>query len=176
MYACDACNTRKGDRCPPSEARLDGYRFYRPDEDRFSDHFVIVDIRLVHKSNTGFYTIEALDLNRHSLRKIRELRMRLSKCDRFISEGLVGLRNFKIDRLPAHIRGRANKAIKDIDKFAGTLVDKLDDLLRENAKSELVDDDPDVALRGKERQHALNCLGILYPGSWRGPRKTGRTS
>src|SRR4051794_36398673 len=39
MYACDECNSRKGDRCPPESARKDGYRFFCADLDEFLDHF-----------------------------------------------------------------------------------------------------------------------------------------
>lgn len=33
MYACDECNTRKGDRYPPTSAQTNGIRFFRPDQD-----------------------------------------------------------------------------------------------------------------------------------------------
>jgi 5-methylcytosine-specific restriction endonuclease McrA len=37
MYTCDQCNTQKGDRYPPPPARLNGHRFFRPDQDIFQE-------------------------------------------------------------------------------------------------------------------------------------------
>ena len=81
MYCCDECNKRKGDRCPPAEAREAGYRFFRPDQDRHREHFQRSGVRLTPSSSTGSYSIDALDLNRRALRKIRELRGRLERCE-----------------------------------------------------------------------------------------------
>jgi hypothetical protein len=80
MYSCDECNLRKGDRSPPPQARADGYRFFRPDRDLHEDHFRESARRLQGKSNVGHYSVEALDLNRLSLRRLREIRERLTEC------------------------------------------------------------------------------------------------
>jgi 5-methylcytosine-specific restriction endonuclease McrA len=50
MYACGVCNQRKGDRCPPSEARADGHRFFRADADVRSDHFEFVGAEVESKT------------------------------------------------------------------------------------------------------------------------------
>jgi uncharacterized protein (TIGR02646 family) len=78
MYSCDQCNTLKGDRCPPASARADGYRFFRPDHDIYQEHFQNNGIRIESTSNVGYYSIQALDLNRLALRRLREIRERLS--------------------------------------------------------------------------------------------------
>ena len=80
MYACDPCNTRKGDRYPPPAARAEGVRFFRPDEDVHSHHFELTGKRLRGKSKTGDYTIDALDLNRYMLNRLREIRIRQNRC------------------------------------------------------------------------------------------------
>lgn len=74
MYSCDECNSRKGDRCPPPEARLQDTRFFRPDSDIRSEHFKYQANNLAGLSNVGYYTIAALDLNRQALKRLRELR------------------------------------------------------------------------------------------------------
>ncbi len=38
MYACDECNKRKGDRSPPPDARANGFRFMRSDQDFRDEH------------------------------------------------------------------------------------------------------------------------------------------
>jgi hypothetical protein len=175
MYACDPCNTLKGDRCPPAEARVAGLRFFRPDSDWFADHFRLVDIRLVAESRTGWFTIEALDLNRQSLRRLREFRRRLADCDKLVSEGVLGLRHFHIDQLPPHVRGRANGAIKKVNDVAERLSDELDELLRKNARSALIDEDPEADNRADARATALRSWNALYPGNWRAPRSSRKT-
>jgi 5-methylcytosine-specific restriction endonuclease McrA len=171
MYACDVCNIRKGDRYPPVEARKGGHRFFRPDQDIRSDHFERSEIYLREKSNVGYYTIQALDLNRASLRRVRELRARLSECDQYIVEGITALRAFPADTLPTEIRAKALRKIKEAMNVAEDLSAAIDSVLRDFAKSPLVDPDGDAEERAKERAKQLQELEAMYPGSWRAPRK-----
>lgn len=171
MYSCDECNIRKGNRSPPLAARLDGYRFFRPDEDKFQDHFTLSGIRLNYLSNTGFYTIEALDLNRLSLRRIREYRTRLRECDREVADGIIGLARVHIDRLPRPIRYKAVEAIRKAAAVATRFGEEIDAILREHARSPLIDEDPEAAERARARAASLKSIEPLYPGTWRRPRR-----
>jgi HNH endonuclease len=172
MYTCDQCNMRKGDRYPPPAARLNGHRFFRPDQDFFQEHFHKNGIRLESKSNVGNFSIETLDLNRLALRRLRDLRERLIKCDRVVAEGILGLRNLHIDQLPQSIKGKAARAVSNVSKVADQIADDIDALLREHARSPLVDPDPEADARAKERATKLKNLEALYPGGWRAPRKS----
>ncbi len=176
MYACDECNTRKGDRYPPPEAQSDGNRFFRPDLDSFDDHFEAVGIRLEPKSKVGRYTILTVDLNRQTLRRLREIRSRLTKCDSYVAEGIAGLRNFHIDRLPTHIKAQAANAIENAARMAESMAKGIDSVLRDYAKSSLLELEQDAELeaRTKERMESLKQLEGLYPGAWRAPRKKKR--
>lgn len=175
MYACDECNQRKGDRSPPLAAQAAGYRFYRPDMDKFDEHFRIglSGIVIDAESITGDYTIEALDLNRHMLKRIRDLRQRLTDCNQFVAEGIRALRNSPIDKLPINMKAQAAKAIKEATSIADKFPDQIDNLLRSYAKSELIDGDtsPEEEARLKEREEKLKNMQSLFPGSWRAPRK-----
>lgn len=174
MYACDECNTRKGNRCPPPSARADGYRFFRPDVDRYTDHFEHRGIRVEPKSNTAYFTIESLDLNRQTLRRLRDLRQRLTACDRFVVAGINALRGAHIDGLPQHVKAQAAAAIRNAVTVADTLADGIDALLRDYARSNLIDDDdddPEEADRSIARAASLKALAALHPGSWRAPQK-----
>ncbi len=172
MYSCDQCNTLKGDRCPPASARADGYRFFRPDHDIYQEHFQNNGIRIELTSNVGYYSIQALDLNRLALRRLREIRERLTKCDRLVAEGVFGLRNFHIDKLSQSIKGKALGAISRATDIANRIPDEIDTMLREHARSPLVDPDPEAASRAEERASKLEDLPALYPGKWRAPRKS----
>lgn len=172
MYACDTCNTMKGDRYPPENARKDGFRFFRPDQDLRRDHFERQGIEVVPKSNVGFFTIETLDLNRAALRRLRELRDRLKACDQYVVEGIMGLRSFPTDALPSDIRGKAITKIKEAMAVAEDIGAAIDSLLQEYAKSPLVDPDAESAERAKHRAASQKELEALYPGGrWRAPRK-----
>lgn len=172
MYACDECNTRKGDRFPPEAARKAGHRFFRPDEDIFDDHFAGKDMLLSQKSNVGSFTIDALDLNRKGLQKLREIRLRLLNCEKYVAEGISALRQFRIDQLPQQIRARAQRSIKEALTVQDEIVENIDNILREAAKSALSDSEPEDKARLAERSARLKHLEGLYPGSWRaGSRK-----
>lgn len=173
MYCCDECNSRKGDRCPPETARANDFRFFRPDEDLRSEHFDRSGAEVRHKTNVGYYTAEALDLNRPALRKLREIRQRLEHCAPLVSEGVMALRAFSIDQLPQGVRSQALKVIGRAEEAEGRLSQDMDNLLRNFARSTLIDPEqtPEEVQRLAERSEKLSALGGLYAGSWRAPRK-----
>lgn len=172
MWACDECNRRKGDRFPPDEARKQGYRFFRPDEDIYLEHFHREGMRITPDSNVGWYSLEALDLNREALRRLRELRTRLYECDEAVTAGILALSRFPIDRLPNHLKGPAVRAIKQLRDAGKSTVEAIDALLRDYAKSPYLDEDKDADRRGIERSKKLKEAEALYPGlDWRAPRK-----
>jgi hypothetical protein len=175
MYSCDECNLRKGDRCPPLQARADGYRFFRPDQDLYQEHFEKNGLRVNAKSNTGSYSVDALDLNRYSLRRLREIRERLLECDRLVIEGVLGLRNFRIDQLPPNVKGVALRAINRASAAADQIANNVDSLLREYARSPLIDAETHQGPEAHAEQRAarLKQLQVLYPETWRAPRARG---
>ncbi|CAN7268828.1 HNH endonuclease [Caballeronia sp. LjRoot31] len=170
MYACDECNSRKGDRYPPPDARSDGYRFFRPDTDLFEDHFSAEEMTLSSKSNTGEYTILTLSLNRKFLRRLRELRLRLNACDKYVSEGITALRSLSIDQLHPQMRSRAARWIKEAVEVNQQIMNEIDDVLRAAARSGLIEEqDEDDSPHTVERQKAIKKIEGLYPGrQWRG--------
>jgi hypothetical protein len=171
MWACDECNRRRGDRCPPESGRQAGFRFFRPDEDVHQMHFRPVGIRLEAKSYTGEYTINAVDLNRYSLRRLREIRERLAMCAAYVAHGVQALKDFPIDRIHPNLRGRAFRAIQSAEATATAVEDEIDDLLRQYARSPLIDPDPEAESRAEERVRRLGHIEGLFPGNWRAPRK-----
>lgn len=176
MYACDECNTRKGDRTPHAQAREQGVRFFRPDQDRREDHFESSGLRVKGKTPAGNYSVDALDLNRHSLLTLREIRRRLSDCEKHVYEGVMALRNFSIDRLPQEIKGRALQAKQRVESIASQLPDDIDEVLRNFARSQLLGDDEPIDTETKERKARLHSLEALLPGEWRAPRSPRRKS
>jgi hypothetical protein len=171
MYACDECNRRKGDRSPPPEAREAGHRFFRPDHDVHSSHFTAAGIRLEAKTNTGKYSILALDLNRQGLRRLRELRQRLIHCEVLAAQGVRGLLSYPIDRLPPEVRAKALVARRSVATMQTKIVSEIEDILMAYARSSVLDDEPKSEEEIRERAEALKSIEGLYPGNWRTPRK-----
>ena len=167
MYSCGKCNEFKGDRYPSEEMRSEGYRFFRIDQDVFADHFELSDLLLKHKTNTGYYTIEACDLNRLALRRLREIRRRMERCDELVAEGLLAMKRLRLDRMPREVRGRVFNAIKQANGVVSDVVGAIDMALRENMKSPLIDDDPDAEKRARERSASLKGISVLVPGNLR---------
>lgn len=170
MYACDECNLRKGDRSPPELARDAGIRFFRPDEDEYTDHFELSGLLLKSRTSAAEYTIDALDLNRAGLRRLRELRTRLAECQEAVMQGVHALRNMHVDRLPPKIKGQIARSIANAQSVAEKMAAEIDDLLRSFAKSDLIDNDPESEQRAKDRAVRLNSLKVIHPGSWQAPR------
>lgn len=168
FWACDECNLRKGDLTPPPKARGAGIRFFRVDQDIADDHFRLDGVLLKHRSDTGEFTIDCVDLNRQGLRRLRDIRRRLADCDRFVSEGILALKSSHIDRLRPDVRGRIFTLIMKAARVADQLADDIDDLLRKTAKSELIDPDPESKERTESRKERLKRLQGIYEGNWRG--------
>jgi 5-methylcytosine-specific restriction endonuclease McrA len=164
MYACNQCNVLKGDRMPSAELRARGLRFFRPDRDAYSDHFEKAGLRVLKKTDVGYYTIEALDLNRQALRRLRELRQRISNCHEFVLGGILALRKFPIDQLPPNVRGSAVRNINQATKVAGKMIEHIDKILKENARSPLIDNDEEARARSRERSNKLKQMEALVPG------------
>ena len=170
MYACQECNSLKGDRCPPQNARDAGQRFFRVDEDIRSEHFDATGIRVSGKTAVGEFTVDAVDLNRYSLRKLREIRRKLIDSEAFVSEGVTALSSFAIDLLSPQIRGEALAAINEALELTDRVFGDFDEFLLEFAKSPLIaDEDSDEdRIRNKERLARLREQEALHPGVWRG--------
>ncbi len=173
MYACDECNRLKTDLTPPPDAFANGYRFYRPDADIWDEHFTASGHRIDPTSNVGEFSVEALDLNRQSLRRLRDIRTRLSDCSEQIAKGVLGLRRFKLDQLPVSIRGRALQAINRVANGADEMANNVDAVLEAAAQSPLLDPDPEKAERRADWQKNFRAVQGLYPGVWRGRQAKG---
>lgn len=177
MYCCETCNSFKGSLAPPPNAREAGLIYFRPDEHFHEDHFERSGRRVNEKSSIGFFTINALNLNRDQLQRLRDIRRRLGECDAFIASGIAALKDYPIDRLPPAAR---SKAIEVRDKLAGmqaSLESDLDEFLRQVARNPLEGDGaPPVDERDKDRLAKIKELEGLYPGVWRGRKSVDRAT
>ncbi|MGC1407941.1 MAG: HNH endonuclease signature motif containing protein [Acetobacteraceae bacterium] len=167
MYACDQCNMLKGDRCPTPQARENGHRFFRPDQDVRRQHFAQSGIRLNSKTNVADFSIEAMDLNRHSLLRLRQIRNRVAGSVQEAAEGIMALRRLPIDRLPLEIKGKVVTTLQHAISAERTIAETIDSVLRERARSPLIDPDPEAEAHTRERIGRLEQMEALHPGAWR---------
>jgi hypothetical protein len=160
----------KGPRVVPPEAKLEGIRFFRPDTDRYVDHFRRSGIRISSLTKLAEFSIDALDLNRLGLRRLREIRLRLANCEEVVLEGIRALSRFRVDQLPPEIRKSAIGAIQQLDKTQRSIAAALDEVLREHARSPFLESDEDPVER-TARLGRLKGTEALFPGTiWRASR------
>jgi 5-methylcytosine-specific restriction endonuclease McrA len=167
MYCCEPCNSRKGDQDPPEKAQKEGLRFFRPDRDARPEHFSLKNMEVAGKTAVGNYSIEALDLNRLTLRRLRGIRARFADTDEYIAEGVLSLYSLRIDQLRPDARVRALRARDKLINMVKDVRDDFDDLLRATARSGLVDPDPEAEARFQDRAAKLREYQSLYAGRWR---------
>lgn len=171
LYCCDECNTRKGTQALSEAVRRLGIRLFRPDRDARDEHLVTTELRVEGKTAIGEYTVDAVALNRSSLRRLREIRRRLTACSEFVSEGVLGLREFPLDALPREIKSRAFNAVKEATAAVDVVVNEIDDLLRSASRSPL--DGGELTLEevreNKERLKRVKNVQALYPENWHRP-------
>ena len=175
MYACDECNVRKGNLCPSEEMRRDGKRFFRADQDLRGEHFELDGSEVKGKTSVGEYTRLAVDLNRGTLVRLRELRRRLIDDDGYVGEGVRALASFAVDRISPEIRAKALAAINKTLEAIGKAYSDMDEALLEMSKSQLLVDEKTEEDRraNRERLAKLREMDGLYPQAWQ-RRKTNK--
>ncbi|WP_246689674.1 hypothetical protein [Methylobacterium sp. WL116] len=163
---------RKSDRIPSEAAIKAGFRYFRSDQDVRSQHFKCEDVELESKTEVGEFTIDELDLNSGRLRRLRDIRKRLTSCSQLVEEGVIGLRNFELDQLPHGVRGQALSSIGRARSLAEDLLDDIDTTLRRSARSQMIDpdDSADAQERANNRVAKIKAREGLFPGNWRAPR------
>lgn len=167
MWSCGVCNEFKGNR-PSAAAAQRGCRVFRPDFDDPNEHFAPDgETGLAHKTeNVGRYTIEALNLNRPPLRRLRKTRARLGASQATIVAGLRALRGMRIQSLPIELRARFVRVRDDLLESGQQASDTVDDLLvRELSRSELIDRPGDATQDSMARREYLRSVNAALPDS-----------
>lgn len=179
MWCCQHCNELKSDIYPPPKARAIGQRFLRPDIDNPEDHISSVEVRVEPLTETGRFSIELLDLNRQSLRRLREIRKRLHDSRQHVLLGLVGLKSMSLDRLPREVRAKfvsikAQLLARNETALEATEAALIALAIRSSQRSPFIDVDSEKPKRAKERAKSLEKLKAVHASSFR-QRKPRRT-
>jgi uncharacterized protein (TIGR02646 family) len=161
FWSCEVCNRRKGDYHPNSLQEQKGYKILRIDNDSMEDHFVLSDLNLSGLTETGNFNINWLDLNRYALRHIRELRKRLWDAEGIIINGIRTILAISIDSFGPEIRPIINKDRDELKSRQVELMDYLQDYVRQNSQSLMLDPDPENGSVASERRKYLLESGAL---------------
>lgn len=162
MWCCERCNSLKGGFYPGKDALPGHCRFIKVDEEDPRDHLEPKGVRVEPKTDTGKFNEVYLDLNRNSLRRIRELRQRLWDSDKFIAFGVSEILHVKLDSIPMHLR-IALIELKKKAKASSDNAEQVKQLIESLARSKNIDPDPETAKRFKIRRQYLNDLKAIIP-------------
>jgi hypothetical protein len=109
-----------------------------------------------------------MDLNRLSLRKIREVRDRIDRSIDLAAKGILALRKLPIDRVPPAMKARVLEMMSKASALEKNLAEDTDAMLRKLARSPLLDPDPEAEAHKEERLEKLKQLNAMYPGMSKG--------
>jgi hypothetical protein len=163
MYSCQTCNGHKNARTPSPETRRKGYAFFRADQHHPDDHFILEDVRINHKTLIGEFTKENLYLNRLQLRRLRDIRNRLHNSSAVTLSGIRALIGLSIDQFPRDVRLQILRLKQQLQADGKQCEENLTELLRQIARSPLLDADPEKKQMAKERQKYLKSINAQMP-------------
>jgi hypothetical protein len=159
-WSCEHCNRRKSavNTVPPLHYVI------RIDCEDPADHYESGEgYRLNPKTETGQHNIAVLDLDRRTLRLLREQRARLGYSREVIDQGLRTLAQVRIDLLPRHVRSTFVKFRDQIRAQAELAQSDTDDFIRERCRSPFLEPDPDQTARTRARREHLRSINALQP-------------
>jgi hypothetical protein len=163
MWSCERCNGCKSDYSPDAEDEENGYVVLKIDQSDPQDHLELNDLLLEAKTKTGEFNIQRLDLNRRQLLRIRELRERLSEADGYIAFGVQQLMSIRLDKISPKLRlPFLNVKGYIFDRYK-VVEESRDSLLRQFARSPLLDTDPDQKERRKKAKRYLRGIKAIIP-------------
>lgn len=165
MWACERCNLYK-DNYDPDKDDIDNEReIIKIDREDPDDYAYLDGERLKPKNLKGEFNIVQLMLNRKCLRRIRELRSRLYAANEAIAFGLRQMMKVRIDDVRGHKRKATIYDLRlSLQNQAKSLNIRLDELLRQQACSELLDPDPEHDTDLERRRQYLKRNNAILPG------------
>ncbi|MGO9091476.1 MAG: HNH endonuclease [bacterium] len=163
MYSCEKCNGLKANFYPDEDLMDRGCYVIRVDQEDPADHFEQDGSLLKSKTETGTFNREIFDLNRQGLRRVRDLRLRNNKVSEKIVLGLTQLASIKVERARRDKRLLFARMKQNMVRQHMNIAETLDELLREYARSPLLDVDPDRKERMKTRKRYLEDQKAILP-------------
>lgn len=165
MWSCRLCNRRKDSYYHNELQKTKGYWIIKIDEEDPRPHFQISGLRLEGVTETGRFNIAKLDLNRHYLKRIRELRKENYDTDQFLIHGFRELLTVGIDNIPAENRTNFMRARDQAILNYKEVSDTTESIICDISKSDLLDDDPEYKERTREIKKYLKEVNAISTDS-----------
>lgn len=163
LWTCKKCNGMKDDFHPTHSGFNPHCYILRPDRDDPREHYEIRGTDACGTTGTGEFNVEFLDLNRGILQRIRRLRERDSQSKAFVLHGFRVLANLPVDQMPGPVKIQINNIrvrVTDRVGYVG-LIEKR--ILKDFARSALIDVDEGKKERAKKRRDYLVSQKVKVP-------------
>jgi len=158
MYSCTTCNGSKSNHPSPAH-RARGFRFFRPDQDDYTEHFRLNGVRLSPLTDIGRYTHCVLNLDSALLRRVRDLRSRAQFASDAIAVGVRYLKGVPLDRLPPAARSHFVRIRREVGQEVEKAENLVERALLKMSRSPNLDPDPDAKVRAARRREFLRSVG-----------------
>jgi hypothetical protein len=158
------CNVLKTS-VPP----LDQLKIIRIDIEDSSRHLELTSgFKIRHLTPIGRHNILVLELNRLALRRLRELRDQLQYDKQLIEHGMRIIKRVQIDLLPQSVRGAFLKHRQQMLSKTEIIEEQIGEFIQNRCRSPLIDPDPDLSTRKREKLEYLRSIGVMLPNQRRG--------
>jgi hypothetical protein len=165
MWSCKHCNQHKSAFSPNKSQIEQGHVILRPDKDNPNEHLEIDGYDLKAKTITGEFNIIILNLNRQPLQRLRKIRERFYNAAGYIAYGVHHLISLKLDLISNPQRRLILSDIKGkVAEKYGELAGTAEQLIRDFAKSPMLDPDPEKKERSKKRKQYLKEQKVIGLG------------
>jgi uncharacterized protein (TIGR02646 family) len=156
FWSCGVCNRYKFDYDPDEKQISAGNVVIRSDEEDPREHLKLKEQILKEKTHTGEFNIELLELNRKQLRRLRSIREKFWEASNYIAFGVKELVSIRLDTIKPRRRYAFQALTKRILAQEGGLNRYLEQLIKNYARSPMLDLDPEKKERLKKRRKYLN--------------------
>lgn len=165
MWSCEHCNGRKKDFYPTENQKQKGRFIIRVDESDPREHLELeVDgAYLQEKSETGKFNINRLDLNRHSLLRLRKIRRKIWDSQNYIAHGVSEILKIGLDEINPNYRKKFLEFRRDIIDEYKKILNGTNEFVRGIARSPLLDEDTEKSDRHKGIREYLKDVKALGP-------------
>jgi uncharacterized protein (TIGR02646 family) len=159
--SCEICNRQKSEFYSNEQQLLNGIYIIRPDHEDPRVHIQVEDLKVIGKTETGEFNIRYLRLDRPQLNTLRKIRSELTTHKEYISHGINALREISVDQIEVRHRGLFQSMKQRFLNRYENLSVSHEDLIKNFAKSELLDPDPEHKEKSRERRKYLKEINAI---------------
>lgn len=163
VWSCARCNSLKR-RYDPGRLKKPTFFIIRRDQHDPDEHFSFSEANEIKPSTeTGFYNILTMDLNREALKTVRRIRAKRSRAKQYVLNGYRGLMGLHLDQYPPEVRNQIIRAKKQAEHRVGLLSLLTGKIIQRAGRSDIISPDHGREERQKALSRYLNDQGLFVP-------------